>query len=74
MDTTSRKASVIPRLSTAAISALQHGRKIAAIKIVREERNIGLKEAKNVVDDYVRVSLPFNPLSPRRSPKQSGAQ
>ena len=38
----------------AAISALHDGNKIEAIKIVRAERNIGLKEAKDVVEDYVR--------------------
>ena len=41
-------------LSIAAISALHRGNKIEAIKIVREERNIGLKEAKDAVEDYVR--------------------
>ena len=40
-------------LSTAAIAALQQGNKIEAIKIVRVERNLGLKEAKDCVDDYV---------------------
>lgn len=41
-------------LSTAAIAALQRGNKIEAIKLVREERNLGLKEAKDAVDEYVR--------------------
>ena len=41
-------------LSTAAIAALQQGNKIEAIQIVRAERNLGLKEAKDCVDDYVR--------------------
>ncbi|MBM3263049.1 MAG: ribosomal protein L7/L12 [candidate division Zixibacteria bacterium] len=54
MDAESRSASDVPPLSTAAISALHHGNKIEAIKIVREERNIGLKEAKDTVEDYVR--------------------
>jgi len=54
MDTTTLKESPALQLSTAAISALHHGNKIEAIKIVREERHIGLKEAKDVVDDYVR--------------------
>src|SRR5215813_9560833 len=40
-------------LSTAAIAALQRGNKIEAIKMLRAERNIGLKEAKDAVDDYV---------------------
>ena len=40
-------------LSVAAVAALQQGNKIEAIRIVREERNIGLKEAKDAVDEYV---------------------
>ncbi len=43
-----------PSLPAAAISALHEGNKIEAIKIVREERNIGLKEAKDAVDAFVR--------------------
>ena len=41
-------------MSAAAVSALRRGNKIDAIKIVREERNIGLKEAKDAVEDYLR--------------------
>lgn len=41
-------------LSPAAIAALHRGEKIEAIRITREERNIGLKEAKDAVDEYVR--------------------
>jgi ribosomal protein L7/L12 len=33
---------------------LQRGNKVAAIKIVRAERNIGLKEAKDAVEEYLR--------------------
>lgn len=40
--------------STAVTAALQRGNKIEAIKILREERKIELKEAKDAVDDYVR--------------------
>ncbi|HVZ46245.1 MAG TPA: ribosomal protein L7/L12 [Ramlibacter sp.] len=47
-------STVKPTLSPAAVAALQQGNKIEAIKILREERNIGLKEAKDAVDDYVR--------------------
>lgn len=54
MDPENRTASAAPELSIAAISALHRGNKIEAIKIVREERNIGLKEAKDAVEDYVR--------------------
>lgn len=41
-------------LPSAAIAALQKGNKIEAIKIVRVERNLGLKEAKDCVEDHVR--------------------
>ena len=52
MDTAKPKKSAA--LSAAAIAALHHGNKIEAIKIVREELNIGLKDAKDAVDEYVR--------------------
>jgi ribosomal protein L7/L12 len=61
MDDANRKTSAGPPLSTAAISALHHGNKIEAIKIVREERNIGLKEAKDAVDAYVRSQPALQP-------------
>ncbi len=38
------------QLPAAAIAALHQGNKIEAIKIVRQERGIGLKEAKDAVD------------------------
>jgi hypothetical protein len=41
------------RLSAAAIAALQMGNKIEAIKIVRSERGLDLKDAKNAVDVYI---------------------
>jgi hypothetical protein len=41
-------------LSDAVIAAIQRGRKIDAIKILREETGVGLKEAKHTVDAYVR--------------------
>ncbi len=37
-----------------AVSALMKGRKIEAIKIVREKQGIELKEAKEVVEEYIR--------------------
>jgi ribosomal protein L7/L12 len=46
-----------PQLSPTAIAALQKGNKIEAIKIVRQERNTGLKEAKDAVEQYL-VSQP----------------
>lgn len=39
--------------SIAAISALQRGNKIEAIKLVRQEQGLGLKEAKDVVEAYL---------------------
>jgi hypothetical protein len=42
-----------PILPPSAIAALYQGNKIAGIKIVREERNIGLKEAKDAVEQYL---------------------
>ncbi|MEQ1793138.1 MAG: ribosomal protein L7/L12 [Nitrospira sp.] len=41
-------------LSAAAIAALMRGSKIEAIKIVRQDRSSGLKEAKDLVDVYVQ--------------------
>ena len=42
-------------LPLAAVDALAQGRKIEAIRIVRLERGIGLKEAKDAVEEYVRT-------------------
>ncbi len=38
---------------TTIIHALKQNRKIEAIKLLRERENIGLKEAKQVVDAYL---------------------
>jgi ribosomal protein L7/L12 len=54
MEDAKRKGNTVPSLPAAAVSALQRGNKIEAIKIVRQERNIGLKEAKDAVDEYLR--------------------
>ena len=53
MDDANLKSSAAPELSPATNAALRHGNKIEAIKIVRGERNIGLKEAKDAVENYV---------------------
>lgn len=37
------------------IAELNNGRKIAAIKKLRALRNIGLKEAKELIDNYVSL-------------------
>ena len=42
-------------LPASAIAALNNGQKIEAIKIVREERKLGLKEAKDLVDAYIKT-------------------
>ncbi|MDP3089924.1 MAG: hypothetical protein Q8N04_04560 [Nitrospira sp.] len=41
-------------LSNAAVEMLWRGDVIAAIKVVRAERNLGLKEAKDLVGAYIR--------------------
>ena len=41
-------------LPPAALQALQQGRIIEAIKIVRTEQNLGLKQAKEQVEQYMQ--------------------
>lgn len=41
------------KLPEDALSALESGRKIEAIKIVRMTFNVGLKEAKEIVEQYI---------------------
>ena len=43
-----------PALPQTAIAALEQGRTIEAIKIVRLERGLGLKESKDQVDAYLK--------------------
>lgn len=42
-----------PELPAEAVAALARGSKIEAIKAVREASHVGLKEAKQIVEDYV---------------------
>ena len=42
-------------ISDQVIAAIDAGRKIEAIKILREETGLGLKEAKDVVDSLARA-------------------
>lgn len=42
-----------PDLPLAVTAALKEGRMIEAIKLLREARGIGLKEAKDTLDDYI---------------------
>ncbi len=44
-----------PTLSQTAIDALRQGRKIEAIKLLREDAGLGLKEAKETVEAYERL-------------------
>jgi len=53
MDTADQNSGNATQIPAGAIAALQNGNKIEAIKIVRMERNIGLKEAKDAVEAYV---------------------
>lgn len=50
MTNTSRRS---PDLPKTAVEALWHGNVIEAITVVRQQRNIGLKEAKGLVDAYI---------------------
>jgi ribosomal protein L7/L12 len=47
-------SSTNPGLPPAAQSAIREGNLIEAIKVVRQERSLGLKEAKDVVDAYIQ--------------------
>lgn len=42
------------------INALWAGKKIDAIKLLREQQNIGLKEAKDMVDRYIASNPALN--------------
>ena len=53
MDEANRSTGAVPPLSAEAIAALRRGNKIEAIKLVRVERSLGLKEAKDAVEDYL---------------------
>jgi len=55
-------------LSVAAVAAMRRGNKIEAIKIVRAESGLGLKEAKDVVDAYERI----HPAARDESPLMHG--
>lgn len=50
MANTPRRSADFPK---AAIEALRQGNVIEAIKVVRQERSIGLKEAKEAVETYI---------------------
>ena len=46
--------SYLPGFPQAAVAALEQGNTIEAIKIVRLERDLGLKESKDLVDAYLK--------------------
>ena len=51
--------------STAVRRAIEANRKIEAIKLLREERGIGLKEAKSIIDREMVEYRQANPESAR---------
>ena len=55
-------------LSEKVLGAIARNRKIDAIKLLREEQNLGLKEAKEIVDDYIAS----NPELANNRPRASG--
>jgi ribosomal protein L7/L12 len=46
------------------VDALQKGSKIEAIRLMRVQTGLGLKEAKDAVDRYQQMNHPSNGLSP----------
>lgn len=60
-----------PELPPRVINAIQANRKIDAIKLLREERDLGLKEAKHIVDAYMLKNP--QPVSQRSSGGSAGA-
>lgn len=53
-------------LPDVAVAALANGRKIEAVKLVRREWGVGLKEAKDAVDQYLSAQYPS--VDTRRAP------
>ena len=56
-----------PELSPDVMRAIEAGRKIDAIKLLRAERGIDLKEAKDIIDDAVVIYRNANPDSVGRA-------
>ena len=59
------------QLEPEVLAALDKGRKIEAIKQLREHRGIGLKEAKQIIDDY-SAAHPSPNTSVQRNNSASG--
>ena len=54
LNTTNSSQNTFDQIPAAAVSAMENGKKLEAIKIVREETGLGLKEAKELVEHYVK--------------------
>ena len=63
-----RRSSDLPK---AAVQALRHGNLIEAIKVVRQERNVGLKEAKEAVEAYLALEPALKKRWTRCSPRRN---
>lgn len=50
----SRKADKEIEICVDVLAALENGRKIEAIKILREKHGLELKQSKDFIDDYLR--------------------
>jgi ribosomal protein L7/L12 len=71
-DFSARKSAVLP---PDVIQALQQGHKIEAIKLLRNQTGLGLKEAKDTVDAYSRIHvMPAEGLSPGEVPKSAAGR
>ena len=59
-----------PELPTNVIAAIQANHKIEAIKLLREAQGIGLREAKEAVEAYIKANphLEINRRNESRSP------
>ena len=55
------------------VAAIKANRKIEAIKLLREHRGIGLKESKEIVDDYL-AGLPPGSIRPAPRTDSGGAR
>lgn len=62
------------RLPAQALAALQQNRKIEAIKIVREQHGIGLKEAKDFVEAYIAGDVALQAQMRANAPQMSGGR
>jgi ribosomal protein L7/L12 len=58
-------------LPQAVIEAISRNRKVEAIRLLREERNIDLKDAKEEVDRFIRENPALSDA--RGMPKEEGA-